>query len=143
MSRPAPWRLDQSAYPFSVAVPTRWADLDTLGHINNVSMAGLFEEGRGRFSQSLGLHREAPGERWLVASIIVNYVAEAHHPHDMIIASGVGHVGTRSWTVVSGAFQNGVCVATCDTTFVYTDATGAIPFPREFGPKFETARVGD
>lgn len=142
MSRPEPWRLDQSAYPYTVIVPTRWADLDTLGHINNVSMAGLFEEGRGRFSQSLGLHRKLPGERWLVASVIVNYVAEAHHPHDIIIASGVGQVGTKSWTILSGAFQNGRCVATCDTTFVYTNDTGAIPFPDAFAEKFATVRVG-
>lgn len=142
MSRPEPWRLDRSAYPYSVAVPTRWADLDTLGHINNVSMAGLFEEGRGRFGQSLELSRAAPGDRWLVASITLNYVAEAHHPHDMIIASGIGKFGTRSWTVLSGAFQQGRCVATCDTTFVYTDATGAIPFPEDFRRKFEGAHIG-
>lgn len=142
MARPENWRLDQSAYPFTVIVPTRWADLDLLGHVNNVSMAGLFEEGRGRFSQSLGLHRKLPDERWLVASVTLNYVAEAHHPQDMVIASGIGHVGTRSWTIVSGAFQNSKCVATCDTTFVYTNDTGAIPFPDKFIAKFETVRVG-
>jgi acyl-CoA thioester hydrolase len=141
MARPEPWRLDQSAYPFTIVVPTRWADLDTLGHINNVSMAGLFEEGRGRFSQSLGLHRRLPGQRWLVAAINVNYLAEAHHPNDVIIASGIGHIGTTSWTVVSGAFQNGKCVATCDTVFVYTDESGAIPLPPNFPEKFDSMRV--
>lgn len=113
-----------------------------LGHINNVSMAGLFEEARGRFGQSLGLHRRLPGQRWLVAAISLNYVAEAYHPQDMVIASGIGHIGTKSWTVASGAFQNGKCVATCDTTFVYTDESGAIAFPDEFLPKFQGALIG-
>jgi acyl-CoA thioester hydrolase len=141
MSRPEPWRLDVSAYPFTVAIPTRWADLDLLGHINNVSMAGLFEEGRGRFNQSLALDRPSRDIRWLVAAVSLNYLAEAHHPGDVTIASGIGHIGSRSWTIVSGAFQNGVCVATCDTTLVYTDKTGPQTFPASFRAKFESVAV--
>ena len=142
MSRPEPWRLDASAYPFTVAIPTRWADLDLLGHINNVSMAGLFEEGRGRFSQSLALERQSRDIRWLVAAVSLNYLAEAHHPGAVTIASGIGYIGTRSWAIVSGAFQNGVCVATCDTTLVYTDKTGSQAFPESFRAKFDAVRVG-
>jgi acyl-CoA thioester hydrolase len=142
MSRPEPWRLSPDAYPFTAAIPTRWADLDLLGHINNVSMAGLFEEGRGRFNRSLDLHRGDRSIRWLIAAVSLNYLAEAHHPHDVTIASGIGHIGTRSWTILSGAFQQGVCVATCDTTLVYTDANGPTAFPQEFLAKFEAVRVG-
>ncbi len=141
MSRPEPWRTTLARYPFTAIVPTRWADLDLLGHINNVSMAGLFEEGRGQFSRSLDFHRERPGIRWLVAAVALNYLAEAHHPGGIVIASGIGHIGTRSWTILSGAFQDGVCVATCDTTFVYTDATGAVPFPASFRPRLEAMRM--
>ena len=141
MSRPEPWRLSPDAYPFSAAIPTRWADLDLLGHINNVSMAGLFEEGRGRFNRSLELYRGDRSVRWLIAAVSLNYLAEAHHPHDVTIASGIGHVGTRSWTILSGAFQGGTCVATCDTTLVYTDASGPIAFPEDFNAKFGAMRV--
>lgn len=141
MARPEAWRLDLAAYPFTADIPTRWADLDLLGHINNVSMAGLFEEGRGRFNRSLELMRGGPGVRWLIAAVSLNYLAEAHHPHDVTIASGIGHIGTRSWTILSGAFQNGACVATCDTTLVYTDANGAAAFPEDFRAKFEAVRV--
>ena len=140
-SRPAPWRTELARYPFNAAIPTRWADLDLLGHINNVAMAGLFEEGRGRFNRSLALFRGDEGIRWLIAAVALNYLAEAHHPHDVVIASGIGHVGTRSWTILSGAFQNGVCVATCDTTLVYTDATGPVPFPASFEAAFSKAAI--
>ncbi len=141
MSRPEQWRLNHSAYPFTVDVPTRWADLDLLGHINNVSMAGLFEEGRGLFNRSLTLTRPSRDVRWLVAAVSLSYLAEAHHPGDVTIASGIGHIGKRSWTILSGGFQNGVCVATCDTTLVYTDKTGATPFPETFQEKLERASV--
>jgi acyl-CoA thioester hydrolase len=143
MSRPEPWRLDQSAYPFAADIQTRWADLDMLGHINNVSMAGLFEEGRGRFTRALNLTRDSKDVRWLIAAVSLNYLAESHHPQDMTIASGIGRIGARSWTIFSGAFQNGICVATCDTTTVYTDSTGAAPFPDGYLAKlakFQIAR---
>ncbi|MFM9978377.1 MAG: acyl-CoA thioesterase [Sphingomonadaceae bacterium] len=136
MPRPHPSRLLIETYPFETIVPTRWADLDLLGHINNVSMAGLFEEGRGRFNRALELHRSGKGIRWLIAAVSINYVGEAHYPGDVIVASGIGPIGTRSWTILSGAFQQGRCVATCDTTLVYTDAGGPTAFPPEFREKF-------
>lgn len=136
MPRPSPFRLDVTTYPFTADIPTRWADLDLLGHINNVSMAGLFEEGRGRFNRSLELPRDRKTTRWLIAAVELNYLAEAHHPHDVTIASGIGQIGTRSWTILSGAFQQGLCVATCDTTLVFTDEAGAAPFPDSFRAKF-------
>ncbi len=137
MPRPAPYRLQSAAYPFTADIPTRWADLDLLGHINNVSMAGLFEEGRGRFNRSLELPRDRKAIRWLIAAVELNYLAEAHHPHDVTVASGIGQIGTRSWVIQSAAFQQGNCVATCDTTLVFTDETGAAPFPDAFRTKFE------
>ena len=138
--KPDPWRLVRAAYPFAADIPTRWADLDLLGHINNVSMAGLFEEGRGRFNRSLGLARGGPGVRWLIAAVAINYLAEAHHPADVTIASGIGRIGGKSWTILSGAFQGGTCVATCDTTLVYTEAGGSAALPESFRETFE--RVG-
>lgn len=141
MARPEPWRTELAAYPFETDIPTRWADLDLLGHINNVAMAGLFEEGRGRFNRSLELHRGGKGVRWLIAAVELNYLAEAHHPHDVTIASGIGRIGGKSWTILSGAFQSGACVATCDTTLVYTDANGPCAFPPEFTAKFEAMRA--
>jgi acyl-CoA thioester hydrolase len=141
MAKPEGWRLDPAAYPFTTDIPTRWADLDLLGHINNVSMAGLFEEGRGQFNRSLDLHRGAPGIRWLIAGVDIAYLAEAHHPAPVTVASGIARIGARSWSIMSAAFQNDICVATCETTLVYTDATGAVPYPPEFRARFEAMQV--
>ncbi len=141
MAKPEDWRRDIASYPFKVPIPTRWADLDMLGHINNVSMAGLFEEGRGRFNRSLALGHEK-GVRWLIVAVDINYLAEAHHPHDVTIASGIGRIGGKSWTIFSAAFQNGQCVATCDTTLAYTDANGPAPFPEGFRAKFKSVMAG-
>ena len=141
MAKPDTWRLDPAAYPFKTDIPTRWADLDLLGHINNVSMAGLFEEGRGQFNRSLDLFRGDRSIRWLIAGVDIAYLAEAHHPAPVTVASGIGRIGERSWSIMSAAFQNDVCVATCETTLVYTDASGPTTFPPAFRAKFEAVRV--
>lgn len=141
MSKPESWRLESSAYPFSDTTETRFQDLDPLGHINNVAMAALFENGRVRFNRSLGLERRAPGVRWLIARVEINYIAEAHFPDDVEIASGVGAIGSRSWSILSAAFQNGHCVATCDTVLVLTDRSGAIALSDELRTLLATRQI--
>ncbi|RJF85901.1 acyl-CoA thioesterase [Sphingomonas cavernae] len=139
--KPEGWRLERAAYPYIHAAETRFQDLDPLGHINNVAMAALFESGRVRFNHSLGLGRRQKGIRWLIAKVEINYVAEAHFPDDVEIASGIGTIGSRSWTILAAAFQNGQCVATCDTVIVFTDTTGAIALPAEMRALLEANRV--
>ena len=67
--------------------------MDVLGHINNVSMAGLFEHGRGMFNHAIAVERRAPGQRWLIVSVALEYIAEAHFPEHVEIASGILRIG--------------------------------------------------
>ncbi|MEO9131796.1 MAG: acyl-CoA thioesterase [Sphingomonas sp.] len=140
MPRPDPYRLEPSAYPFSIAIQTRFQDLDTLGHINNVAMAALFESGRVRFNQSMGL-AEWRDHRWLIAQVEINYIAEGKFPADVEIASRIGKIGTRSWQILSAAFQDGAVIASCDTVVVMSGATGATALSDDFRAALETYRV--
>ncbi|WP_066650809.1 MULTISPECIES: acyl-CoA thioesterase [Sphingomonas] len=117
MPRPDPWRLSPDAYPHRETIQTRFQDLDVLGHINNVAWAALFESARVRFlGHMLG---SAPGRaRGLVANVEINYLGEGHFPADVLMAHGVGRLGTRSWQVLGLALQNDVPLATCDVTVV-------------------------
>lgn len=117
MPRPAPWRLDPAAYPHHDVIQTRFADLDVLGHINNVAWAALFETARVRFfGQIIG---STPGRnRGLVANVEINYLAEGNFPGDMQMVHGIGTLGTRSWQAMGLALQDGVPMATCDVTIV-------------------------
>lgn len=136
MAKSASWQRDLGSYPFSTVTETRFQDLDPLGHINNVAMAALFENGRVRFNRNLGLERRPKGERWLIASVAIDYVAEAHFPDPVEVTSGIGRIGTSSWDICSAAFQNGKCVATCTTTLVMTDTTGPIPIPEDMRQRY-------
>ena len=79
-----------------------------------------------RFNQSLGLSH-APGTRWLIARVEIDYVAEGFFPEAVEIASGIGRIGNSSWQIVSAAFQKKGCVATSVTTLVLTDKRGSLP----------------
>lgn len=126
MPRPAPWRLDPAAYPHHDTIQTRFQDLDVLGHINNVAWAALFETARVRFYHLL--NGSSPSRnRGLVANVEINYLGEGNFPADMTIASGIGHLGTRSWQTLSLALQDGVPLATCDVTIVSTGVSETDP----------------
>ncbi len=124
MAKPSPAQRDPQNYPFSVEVGSRYADLDPMGHINNVAIAALFETGRIQFHRCLRSHPSDLGLRWLVAAINLNYVAEMHFPHPVTIASGFLRVGNTSWTIASAAFQEGECCATCETVIVMQGPEG-------------------
>jgi len=141
MSKPHGWQLDRASYPFGHLTETRFADLDLLGHINNVSMAGLFEHGRGMFNHDIEVERRAPGQRWLIVRVEINYLAESFFPAPVDIASGIGRIGTSSWDIASAAFQNGKCVATCMTTIVLTNDHGPSPIPQDLREEFERLRA--
>lgn len=94
----------------------RFADLDPLGHVNNVAFASLFESARTRLNREGGLWPRA-----LIAAVEIHYLAEAHYPHDVTVTSGIGRVGTRSWTLMAAMFQHDRAVATCDAVLVAPD----------------------
>lgn len=135
------WQMDRSSYPFATITQTRFGDMDTLGHINNVAMAALFENGRVRFNRGLGLENRQRDERWLIAAVSINYIREAHFPTDAEICSGIGRIGRSSWDIMSAAFQDGQCVATSVTTLVLTDTNGAKPLGDDFRDLLEAQSV--
>lgn len=141
MSKPESWRLSKASYPHSTITQTRFGDMDLLGHINNVAMAGLFENGRVRFNHALGMGNKSSEDRWLIASVQISYIREAHFPDDAEICSGIGRIGNSSWDIVSAAFQNDICVATCTTTLVRTDKQGAKPIDADFRAILEAQMV--
>lgn len=141
MAKAEPWQLNPDSYPFSCTTETRFQDLDTLGHINNVAMAALFENGRVRFNRNLGIERREAGERWLIAALAINYVAEAYFPDEVEVRSGICRIGSSSWDIASAAFQNGKCVATSICTLVLTDKNGAKPIRGELRTEFEALLV--
>ena len=119
MPKPESWRLDAASYPVCIDFQTRFQDMDINGHLNNVAFAALFESGRVLLNREIRPWEERPAnERTMVAAVEINYLAEGNFPDPVQIATGIGRLGTSSWTIVQAMFQNSRCIATCDTVVV-------------------------
>jgi acyl-CoA thioester hydrolase len=119
MAKPESWRLTPASYPVSIVMQTRFQDLDINRHLNNVAFAAFFENARVQINMEarLGQNR-APGERTMVANVNINYLGEGHYPGEITVCSGISHTGNSSWGIQQAMFQNGRCIATCDSVIV-------------------------
>jgi acyl-CoA thioester hydrolase len=139
MTRPAPWRLDPAAYPVAEEIGTRYQDLDTNGHLNNVAFAALFENARVQLNRATRPWGGRPAnERTMVASVAIAYLREGSFPEPVTICSGIGRIGNSSWTIEQAMFQVGQCIATCDTVVVCRTDNAAKPLRAEVRSELES-----
>ncbi len=131
--KPADYRLTLENYPLKVTVPSRFRDLDTLGHINNVAIGSFYEEGRATLNRECFPieMRQRHKMRMLIADVHIQYLREAFYPGDIIVAAGIGHIGRTSYRIDLALFQNEVCVGVCETVLVNTGEGGAVAMPDE------------
>ena len=138
MPKPESWRLDAASYPVRIELQTRFQDMDINGHLNNVAFAALFESGRVLLNREIRPWEERPAnERTMVAAVEINYLAEGNFPDPVQIATGIGRLGTSSWTIVQAMFQNGGCIATCDTVVVCRTDGQVMPLRAEMVAELE------
>jgi len=110
-------------------VALRWADSDSLGHVNNVAMMRLLEEARVRLFSANSEH----GIGVLAARHEVDYLRPLFYgPEPVAIHTWVERIGSASFTVahlVRSPSGQGVCAA--KTVIVAIDpASGAsTPLP--------------
>jgi len=126
MARPQAWQLIADNYPVSVVMQTRFQDIDPNRHLNNVAFASMFENARVRLNRNLRPWADRPkNERSMVAAVTINYLREGHYPDDVEVSSGVSTIGQSSYVIAQAMFQNGHCIATCESVIVCrTDGEG-------------------
>ncbi len=142
MARPKTWQLIAANYPVSVVMQTRFQDIDPNRHLNNVAFAAMFENARVRLNRSLRPWADRPkNERSMVASVAINYLREGHYPDDVEVSSGVSKIGRSSYVIAQAMFQNGQCIATCESVIVCrTDGEGR-PLRQEVVDELEKMRT--
>lgn len=140
--RPDLRRTELDRYPFVVELQTRWGDMDSQRHLNNVMIGRYYEESRIRFMHEVA--QGAPASfRGMVGAVHVDYLREAHHPAPLLTAVGVGAVGRSSVRLLQALFQEGACVGVADVTLVVIDpeTRAAAPVPDAWRALFEARRV--
>ena len=138
--KPDPSRLGRAAYPYFRRVIARFSDVDAEGHLNNVALASFYEDGRVSFLRDLaGRDRSF---RFVIASIRISYLAEAHYPGEYDVGLGVSRFGNSSFDIGCGLFIGQTCVGICDTTQVTIGDSGPITIPPGLRAALEKKLLG-
>jgi len=111
--RNKPWRRERQFYAYTTELPTRYADMDTERHVNNVAVLTLHAEARSR------LHLALFGrDMWLAQTRSIRTVALqtdfleiAHYPAPLTAGVSLVALGADRYTLAVGLFQDGACVS--------------------------------
>lgn len=102
------------------SVSVRYNDLDPLGHVNNAAMAIFLEQARCELItpqlKSFGRHLDI-----VLASTKLDYLHELKYPGIVEIGTIATRVGSKSFELAHGVFQNDTCAGTGSVVMVFFD----------------------
>ena len=141
MSREQP--RPRSAYRAWRTIPTRWADNDAYGHVNNVVHYSWFDTAVNAWLIEAGLLDIVMGDPiGLVVETRCAYFAALSFPQTAEVGLGIERLGESSVTYRLGIFGQGSdrAAAQGEFTHVYVDRSTRKPrpLPDEWRAKLET-----
>jgi acyl-CoA thioester hydrolase len=132
MPKPDPALLDPERYPFRCEIPTRFGDLDTNLHLNNVALAGILEDARVRFHRASGYHQAIAGATSMVASFAVEYLGQGYFPDPLIIHVAASRLGKTSYGLSQLVLQSERTIAYAQSIMVVVRDDRPVPIPEAF-----------
>lgn len=117
-SKPTPEPRDR--YRVFRAIPTRWADNDLYGHVNNVIYYGWFDTAVNALLIERGALDIHDGQTiGLVVETHCNYFASLAFPQTVEAGVRVAHAGRSSVRYEIGLFAQGAATAAAQGHFVH------------------------
>jgi acyl-CoA thioester hydrolase len=140
VSRPEP--RPRSAYRVWRSIPTRWADNDAYGHVNNVVHYAWFDTAVNAWLVEAGLLDIESGDPiGLVAETGCRYFSALSFPESAEVGLAIERLGNSSVTYRLGIFAEGQSSAAAEGEFthVYVDRASRKPkaIPPEWRAKLE------
>lgn len=138
------WRRSLAAYPVRFTLPTRYGDMDSNAHLNNVAIARLFEESRVRFHYVIRAEgAEVNPGAVMIAHVSIDYLGEGEYPADVEAGVGIVSLGGSSYRLAIGLFQNGRAFALAESVMVsiLPDRSGAAPLAADLRTLLEGYRA--
>jgi acyl-CoA thioester hydrolase len=134
MPKPDAALLDPARYPFSCEIPTRFGDLDTNMHVNNVALVGLYEEARVRYHAVSGYHAALGTANIvaMVASCALEYLGQAYYPEPVTMHVAAAELGRSSYHLLQLAQQGERIIGFSRATMVCARDGKATPIPDSF-----------
>jgi acyl-CoA thioester hydrolase len=133
MSKPT--ALSRDAFKAFIAVPTRWADNDVYGHVNNVTYYSYFDTAVNQWLINAGLlDIHSSDESQPVGLVVANscqYFSSIAFPQQLSIGIRIDHIGTSSVRYVLGVFAGDATLTAAlgEFTHVYVHRTRRTPMP--------------
>ncbi|BDP40390.1 thioesterase [Deinococcus aetherius] len=145
MARPTPEA--RTAYPYHHPTPTRWADNDVYGHVNNVIYYAYFDTAVNAYLAARGaLDVQGGAVIGLVVETGCAFFAPATFPETLGVGVRVAHLGRSSVRYELAVFREGEDAACAQGHFVhvYVDRETRRPteLPAAFRAALEDLRVG-
>jgi acyl-CoA thioester hydrolase len=110
-----PSRLVREAYPFRLDVRTRFGDIDTNRHVNNVALAGWYLDALAELHLDvLGYPSGGPLDGLSPSSLHVEYLAEVHYPGIYQLRVGVLELDDATVRYACGLFDGPRCIGLAD-----------------------------
>ena len=137
-------RLRLDTYPVIDTITSRYGDMDSNAHLNNLALESLHENARATMNRNLfpDIYDLTTRRLRLVTSQnAVHFLAEAHWPSTIQTGAGVGRIGRTSFVASTGLFVDGSCIGVCDTVLVLLGDDGPVPIPDDTLAALETARL--
>ena len=104
-------RLVRENYPFRVDVRTRFGDLDTNRHVNNVALVGWYLDGLAELhTDVLGYPVGGPLDGLSPSSLAVQYRAEVEYPNIYQLRVGVLDIDDDTVRYACGLFDGRRCI---------------------------------
>ena len=123
-------RAGREAFAYFETVPTRWADNDVYGQVNNVAYYGFFDTVVNRvLIERCGLDIHGGAVIGLVVETGCRYFAPLSYPAPVEVGLSVERLGNTSVTYALGVFAPGAEKAAAAGRFVhvYVDRTSRRP----------------
>ena len=105
----------------------RFADLDTLGHINNIAFSTFYESGRVRFFADHNSPVDSKELVWMAVKMTVEFKAQMNWPGGVDIGTRVISIGRTSMIMAAGLFVDGNCTSTSECVMVFVDPETSRP----------------
>lgn len=138
-----PTLQDSDGFAHWTPVALRFRDLDLLGHVNNVSLAGWLEDGRVALELPVQpLDPAYAGPAIVLVDLHIQYLEEIRPGADIRVGTRVQRLGNTSVTLGQAVFAGGRAAAVAEAVEVLIDpeTRKPIPWPAAFRDLF--ARYG-
>jgi len=134
MAKPDPALLDPARYPFTCEIATRFGDLDTNMHVNNVAIISLYEDARVRYHAASGYHAAmgAAGITSMVASCTIEYLGQSYYPEPLTFHVAAAELGRTSYQLLQLVRQGERTVGFSRSTMVCVRDSQPVPIPEPF-----------